>query len=65
MFPGQQCVDCDSHCPAVLSSVYSAAPWPSAGELKLLAAAETAGPWTKPDPPSDEPDGDAGGQGQG
>ncbi len=64
VFPEQRCVGCGSHCPAALSSVCSAAPPPSAGEPKLPAAAETAGPPTKPDPRSDEPEGEAGGQGE-
>lgn len=58
VFPGQKFVCIGSHCPAARSSVYFAAPRPSAGELKLLAAAETAEPWTKPDLLSDEPEGD-------
>lgn len=56
MSPGQQWIGSGSHCPAALSSVYSAAPQSSAGELRLLTAAETVGPQTKPSPPSDEPD---------
>lgn len=62
MSPGQRCVCIGSHCSAALSLVCFAVPQPSAGELKLLAAAETAGLQTKPDLPSDEPDGDTGGQ---
>ena len=54
--PGKQYVGIGFRCPAALSSVYSAAPQPSAGELKFPAAAETAGPWKRQDPPSDEPD---------
>lgn len=57
VFPGQRCVGSGSHCPAVLSSVCSAALWPSAAELWPPAAAERVGLWRRPGPRLVEPDG--------
>lgn len=57
VLPGQRRVGSGSHRPAVLCSVYPAAPRPSAGELKLRAAAETPALPLKPGPLLDEPGG--------